>query len=206
MMTDRIAVRPLKRLSAREMSRLEDGYVSDVRYEVRWSDRADRTAFSLHPVLLQTPFHKVFPHPADELARYRKVVRLGWSVGAYQGTRLVGLALAEPRAWNRSVKVWELDVAASHRRRGIGTCLVKELERKARKEGFRTIVCETQTTNGPALAFYRSAGFRIEGIDVSYYTNEDLHHGEVALFMKRRVVPRERAPRASREPRRRTSK
>jgi ribosomal protein S18 acetylase RimI-like enzyme len=49
------------------------------------------------------------------------------------------------------------------------------------------MVAETQTTNVPAICFYRQAGFEFGGIDLSYYTNRDRIDGEVALFMKRKL-------------------
>ncbi len=130
---------------------------------------------------------------------------MGWSVGAYDGSALVGIALAEPRSWNRSVWVWELGVAPSCRRRGIATGLIRELARRASARGYRVIVCETQTTNAPAIAFYFRAGFHLEGVDLSYYTNHDVRRGAVAIFMKKRVRPREAAGKRSRRARRRTS-
>ena len=57
----------------------------------------------------------------------------------------------------------------------------------ASKEGFRVLVCETQTTNVPAIDFYRSVGFEVGGIDLSYYGNDDVQAGEVALFLKRKL-------------------
>jgi ribosomal protein S18 acetylase RimI-like enzyme len=99
----------------------------------------------------------------------------------------VGIALAEPRHWNKSLWVWELHVVESHRRRGVGRQLVDALANKAREAGLRTLVCETQNTNVPAMRFYHSVGFRIEGIDISYYTNEDFPDGEIAVFMKKRL-------------------
>jgi ribosomal protein S18 acetylase RimI-like enzyme len=50
------------------------------------------------------------------------------------------------------------------------------------------MVCETQNTNAPAIAFYRRVGFELDGIDLSYYSNEDVTQGEVALFMKLRLT------------------
>jgi ribosomal protein S18 acetylase RimI-like enzyme len=44
------------------------------------------------------------------------------------------------------------------------------------------ILCETQTTNVPAIDFYRRVGFKLEGIDLSYYSNEDWPDGEVAVL------------------------
>jgi ribosomal protein S18 acetylase RimI-like enzyme len=57
----------------------------------------------------------------------------------------------------------------------------------AGQRGFRALVCETQNYNVPAIQFYRKLGFEIDGIDLSYYTNDDMTGGEVALFMKRKL-------------------
>lgn len=91
--------------------------------------------------------------------------------------------------WNKSLWVWEFHVAEMYRRRGLGRRLMDALAGRAKAAGLRTIVCETQNTDVPAIDFYRAVGFSIEGIDVSYYTNDDLlPGGEVAIFMKRRLT------------------
>ncbi len=182
-----VRIRTLRELSRREYVHLVSGYVSHARYDVRWSDARGRVTFALRRRKLRSPVRRRFPHPAEELRRYRRIARLGWSLGAFDGRRLVGLVLAEPRAWNRSVWVWEVGVEPGHRRQGIGRALFEALVDRAREEGLRVLVCETQTTNAPAVDFYRALGFRVEGVDVSFYSNEDLERGEVAIFMKKRL-------------------
>ncbi len=184
----RIRVRTLRALTHADVVRLVRGYRSAARYEVRVTERRNEVAFTLKRA--PRPYAKTFPHPSPETARYQDVVQMGWSLGAYEGPDLVGLAVAEPRPWNRSVWVWELGVATAHRRRGIGRRLIDGLARRAKEAGYRVLVCETQATNAPAIDFYRAVGFRLEGVDVSYYTNEDLARGEVAVFMKRWIPGR----------------
>ena len=58
---------------------------------------------------------------------------------------------------------------------------------KASRADFRTIVCETQNTNPTAINVYRKLGFRVEGVDISFYSNDDYPEGEMAVFMKRRL-------------------
>jgi ribosomal protein S18 acetylase RimI-like enzyme len=101
---------------------------------------------------------------------------------------MVGVALAEPRQWNETLWVWEFHVAETRRGRGIGRRLMAELAEQARAAGLRALVCETQNTNLPAINFYRAVGFTLEGVDVSYYTNDDMSPGgTVAVFMKLRI-------------------
>jgi ribosomal protein S18 acetylase RimI-like enzyme len=53
--------------------------------------------------------------------------------------------------------------------------------------GFRAMGLETQSTNVPAVSFYRALGFELDGIDLSFYANTDAVDGEVAFFMRRRL-------------------
>jgi ribosomal protein S18 acetylase RimI-like enzyme len=64
-----------------------------------------------------------------------------------------------------------------------------EVAARARAAGLRAVVAETQNTNVRAIRFYRRVGFTLEGIDISYYTNEDMQPDRtVALFMKLRLT------------------
>jgi ribosomal protein S18 acetylase RimI-like enzyme len=65
---------------------------------------------------------------------------------------------------------------------------MKSLEDLAKAAGFRAIGLETQNTNVPAIKFYKKCGFELEGIDMSYYTNHDLESGEIALFMRKKLI------------------
>ncbi len=121
------------------------------------------------------------------MQRYTQICSAGFSFGAYDSELLVGLLIAEPQEWNRSLSVWEFHVAPSHRRAGIGRQLMAYAEDKAKHSGLRIIVCETQTTNATAIMVYRKLGFALEGIDISYYSNTDYPDGDIAVFMKRRL-------------------
>jgi ribosomal protein S18 acetylase RimI-like enzyme len=123
----------------------------------------------------------------EEQARYQQFVAEGYSLGAYEGEDLVGFALNEPRRWNNTLWVWEFHVAESHRRRGTGRILMEAVVEKARQAGFRVVGLETQSTNIPAISFYRAVGFEIDALDLSLYTNTDAINGEVAIFMKRKL-------------------
>lgn len=182
-----ITIQPLITLDSDDIRRLNVGYTSLSRYAVRKVETPDRTQITLRLVNLDQPYIKRWETTGEDLQRYQKIVQEGFSLGAYDGEQMVGIALAEPRFWNRSLWVWEFHVDNTYRRQGVGRTLMEDLIERAARADLRVLVCETQNTNVPAIQFYRSLGFEIEGVDLSYYTNLDVAIGEVAIFMKRKI-------------------
>lgn len=182
-----IEIRTLTALHLTDLKRVAGGYTSEGKFVVTYTGEGSRVSFDLQLVRLDKPYSKQFDHDEEGLQRYKMLFDAGYSFGAYAGDQLVGLLIAEPHEWNRSLWVWEFHVIESYRKRGIGRQLMERAVEQARRAGFRTIVCETQNTNVTAIQAYRNLGFRLEGIDLSYYSNEDYPDGEIAVFMKRRL-------------------
>jgi len=65
--------------------------------------------------------------------------------------------------------VMTLDVAEAHRRKGIGSQLLRESENNLRFRGVRTMLLETATTNAAGVAFWQRHGYRIEAVLKNYY-------------------------------------
>ena len=183
-----IEIRPLASLSADQVHEIGGGYTSPARYIVRKEESPERTVITLELTPLDSPYVKRWEQSdEEEQARYQQFVAEGYSLGAYEGEDLVGFALNEPRRWNSTLWVWEFHVAESYRRRGTGRQLMEAVVEKARQAGFRVVGLETQSTNIPAISFYRAVGFEIDALDLSLYTNTDAIDGEVAIFMKRKL-------------------
>lgn len=156
--------------------------------EVRHTDTDARASITLELVPLAAPCTKTWAHLDDEtIARYNRILGNGYSFGAYQDGKLAGFLIAEPERWNRSLWVWEFHVAEAGRGRGTGRRLMDRAAGAAKRAGLRIMVCETQSTNVTAIQIYRKLGFRVEGLDISYYTNEDDLAEGIAVFMKRRL-------------------
>jgi ribosomal protein S18 acetylase RimI-like enzyme len=178
-------IRPLKELHAGDLARVATGYTATEKYLAIKKENDEQTMISLVRVILKQPFTKRFTWDAATLAGYEHIAAQGVSFGAYVGDELVGIALAEVHSWNRTLWVHELHVAEAYQRQGLGRRLIERLARAARERELRALVCETQSTNVPAIDFYHRVGLRIDGIDLSYYTNHDATDcGEVAVFMK----------------------
>jgi ribosomal protein S18 acetylase RimI-like enzyme len=187
-----VRICPLKSLESARFAEIASGYTSQQRYFVRREATDGRTVFTVELEDLDQTFVKRWQPEEDLIDRYRQVIsedRL--SLGAYVGDLLVGAAIAEPRPWNQSLWVWELHVHADYRGQGIGRRLMEELADQAQLAGLHVIVAETQNTNVPAIRFYRSVGFELEGLDLSLYPPEI---EEVAFFMKRYLNVGRRPP------------
>lgn len=189
MPTPEIVLRPLAEFPAEAYPRLADGYTSPARWTVRREATPERITLTTTLEPLATPYVKHWPFTDEDHQRYTALVaEEGLSWGAYAGEELVGIAIGEAQAWNATLWVGELHVAAEFRGRGIGRALLDRLAEAGRTQGLRVMVCEAQNTNAPAIAFYRRVGFELDGIDLSYYSNEDVPLGEVAFFMKRPLI------------------
>jgi aminoglycoside 3-N-acetyltransferase I len=91
---------------------------------------------------------------------------------AFDGGRPVGFVLGHelPRRHGERAKlfVYEVDVAETHRRRGIASALLARLAELARERGIRTGFVLTEPDNGPANALYRSAGGSTDTVTVQW--------------------------------------
>jgi ribosomal protein S18 acetylase RimI-like enzyme len=185
-----IEIKPLTELNPEDVHRLIVGYVSDSKYAVRRTGTASSWSFDLELVPLATPYRKRYDHlNASSIAQFQEMVAKGFSFGAFELGQLVGLAVATAEDWNKTYWVHELHVASSHQRRGIGRELVAALVAKGRAAGLRTLLCETQNTDVPAIRFYSALGFNLEGLDLSHYRNTDYPDGEIVVFMKKTLEP-----------------
>ena len=84
-----------------------------------------------------------------------------------------------PEEWSNRLMITELWVSDKLQRQGIGTRLMNLAKEKAKEQGRRAIILETQSCNVVAIAFYRSQGFQLIGFDSCCYTNRDVERHEV---------------------------
>lgn len=183
-----IEIGPLAELNSADLKRLITGYTSNSKYLVSKNESDNQFAITLELVELLQPYVKRYDHlNTGTIEHYLHISQNDFSLGAYNDGQCIGIALAEPHRWNQSLWVSEFHIAEAHQRQGIGRRLLEKLSQKAHDAHLRTIVCETQNTNPLAIGFYRKMGFHVEGIDLSYYSNEDFPHGEIAIFMKKRI-------------------
>lgn len=98
------------------------------------------------------------------------------ALAALKGDEVVGgLAAYELRKFEQErseIYIYDLAVAAAHRREGIATALIEELKRVAQRRGAYVIYVQADTTvdDAPAIALYTKLGVR-----------EDVLHFDIAV-------------------------
>lgn len=183
-----VEILPLAHFHAADLQRMGYGYTATEKYVVGKAESPEIIQITLRLAALEQPYTKRFPAPdSQEAAYYQQIVASGFSLGAFAGSDLVGMALVERRDWNKTLWVWEFCVDERFRGQGIGRRLMDTVVQNGRAAGFRAVGLETQNTNVPAIRFYRAVGFEIDGVDLSFYTNDDVAGGEVAIFMKQKL-------------------
>ena len=80
---------------------------------------------------------------------------------------LLGFLIAHARGGGGYIVT--IDVLEAHRRSGIGTALLLEIESRLAKTGVRHIGLQTATNNEAGVAFWLRHGYRSSGVTRGYY-------------------------------------
>lgn len=166
------------------LAELDTSFTTDRIYRVV----RDELSFRLVAESVDPPLQKEYGPIAG---RDERLQELEIAVVAEQAGELAGFAAAEYEAWNRRMAIRHLYVAVSYRGIGVGRALLNELDAVGRAAGARCLWLETQNTNYPAIQFYQRMGFRLCGLDESFYDPARAAQNEIALFFVREVLSSE---------------
>jgi len=144
---------------------------------------ASEQGFVLAEQKLVPPLHKQYPQPDVSAGETR------WDLVVLASTQgqTVGMAATTFSAWNRRQLLDELHVAPTWRRKGVARRLVAAVFGEAARNQAREVWLETQNVNFPAIQAYRRLGFRITGLDTTFYDGPA--DAEVAIFMSSPLHP-----------------
>ena len=133
---------------------------------------------------VKKPFDAPYEKMPDE---YDKLFQHWWdnvqAWGIEDGENLAAAIETCVEVWNNRLRVTELWVDDKYRRMGIATALMDAAIKRAKDEGRRAVVLETQSRNEGAIGFYLNYGFTLGGFDACAYRNNDLQRKEVRLEM-----------------------
>jgi ribosomal protein S18 acetylase RimI-like enzyme len=144
---------------------------------------ATATAFTLHDATVSPPLRKVYDL-ANEIGLFPAFDYV-WV--AELDARVAGVAaLAHDRVDHRAI-VRHLYVDRAYRSRGIGRALMEAMFARARQDHARCLWLETQDVNYDAIRFYRRAGLKWCGLDLSLDVRDGSATDETAVFFMRNL-------------------
>lgn len=89
----------------------------------------------------------------------------------FEGAVIVGFIVA--RCLSDEWEIENVVVEEEHRKRGVGSSLVRGLLVEAGKAGVASVILEVRESNLPALRLYESIGFKLEGRRKNYYPDPE---------------------------------
>ncbi|MGN8067530.1 GNAT family N-acetyltransferase [Mucilaginibacter sp. 22184] len=159
------------------------GYHAHEIYQLSRTQHENEFTIKLTRVKLEQPYIKRWTYTQEDTDHYAELITEKLSLGAFENDRLIGVAIAQKRAWNNSLWVDYIEVADSHRKMGIGTLLLNRMTLTATEQKIRLIELETQSTNTPAIDFYLKNGFEICGVHSFLYDPASVPEQEKAILL-----------------------
>lgn len=173
-----ITLDEIEALNAIDMS-----YVSTYGYGYAKVATASGWRFELARKEHERPFERIYDWDWREVDDLPARIARNAVWAAFALETVVAVLEIRQEEWNGTAWIQSLYVDRGHRRRGIGKILCETAVRFARQAGARALFVETQISNGPAIDFYLGCGFTPCGVNDHFYTNDDIRHDEVALFL-----------------------
>lgn len=173
-------VRPAELTDLNACLALDHSYVTDHVWQMEEHEGSGEVAVIFRTARLPRSMRVRYPKDYDNLLE-------NWQQGgcflvAEEEGEVHGYLDMSVQSWHLTGWVHHLAVAKDHRRRGIGTALLKKAAQWARQRGLRRLMLEIQTKNYPAICFCQKNGFAFCGFNDRYYTNQD-----IALFFARSI-------------------
>nr|WP_055501665.1 GNAT family N-acetyltransferase [Nonomuraea pusilla] len=173
----RIAYRPASPEDARRVAAIDDSFTTGTVFEVE----AGPDGFALRPVAAEPPLVKVFPTEDHDEDHDEDPTSSHVEVATHDG-EVCGFVAVRVEEWHSRLVVDQITVAPAYRGLGVGSALMERACAHGRRLGARTAWLEASNVNVPAVRAYRRMGFRLCGLDTTFYVGT-ASEGEIALFM-----------------------
>ena len=93
---------------------------------------------------------------------------------ADQAGEILGFADVTISEWNQAAQINQIAVALAHRRKGIGTRLMRAIITWARQKHLRAVLLDAPTKAHPAIRLAQKQGFAFCGYHDQFYPNRDI--------------------------------
>lgn len=176
-----ITLRPAGEEDMATLAGFDHGYSTEYVWQMEVDSTPPRTGAHFREMRLPRLMQVTYPRSKDGLAdllTQRNLLLLAEAGGQPVGYVALSTSLVPGTAW-----LTDLVVAASQRRRSVGSRLVLAAQSWARERGQQRLVLEMQAKNYPAIQLAKKLAFDFAGYNDRYYNNQD-----IALFFAKRLA------------------
>lgn len=175
-----VFIRQVQEVDLEACAALDHSSVTEHVWQVDVNEAPDATLYSFRKVRL--PRAMTVAYPQNSASMLIDWQQRDYFVVVEKAGRICGyLNMRVDRAcgigWVR-----QLVVDRVHRRKRIGSALLRAAQGWAKSNQLNRIMIETQTKNHPAIAFCQRHGFVLSGFNDHYYPNQD-----IAVFFSQTV-------------------
>lgn len=115
--------------------------------------------------------HNTEIHYEHNVERLNESFKDGEIIVADDNGKIVGYSEIRLAKWNRSCWVINLVVDTTYRNQGIGSKIMDRVKLSAKEFGMRTVMFDGDMKNYPSYKFYQKNGFKVCGLNDSYYAD-----------------------------------
>ncbi len=176
-----VSLRPVTEEDYPALMALDHGYSTEHVWQMEVDSATPRMGARFREMRLPRLMQVAYPRPKQAqaaLLAQRSLALLAEAEGQPIGYAALTTQLVPSTAW-----VTDVVVAASQRRRGVGSRLVLGAQAWARERGCQRLVLEMQAKNHPAIKLAQKLAFEFAGFSDRYYENQD-----IALFFAKRLA------------------
>lgn len=158
---------------------------SDTRrvWQLDLRESREQISASLRVTALPRDLRLDYPAPGNALVmHWQRGYCLLVAEDLTDGGNLVGYADVGPEPDMQTAWLWHLVVDRSHRRRGVGSALLRAAMQWSSEHQLQRLMAPLQTQNDPGVRFLQRHGFAFCGFNDRYFDN-----GSVALFFGREL-------------------
>lgn len=153
-------------------------YTSDKYYDVSHKETENGWMIDFTLKHFDTPFHKylkgeIFEDYLENIECYI----------AELNREEVGIVSISHEKWNNVLRINDIYISPLEQNNGIGSKFMTLVKKRAAEMDVRAIFLETQTSNYPAIQFYKKHGFSLIGCNLFSYSNNDIDKKEVRVEM-----------------------
>lgn len=180
-----IEIKPIKSIKLDDIKSMGfNGYRTNKIYLINQINEGSSIKIEIKNHKLNEDYTKEWKDPKSSMKYFEDIINQGYSLGVYKDKKLIGFSLMSYYGWNNSMWIENIRISEKHQGKSIGKKLIKEIKKISKRKKARILGLETQSTNYPAIQFYKSCGFSISGVDFVRYPQRENDLEQVAILMK----------------------